>query len=129
MRLAVKRSIARPVVGFGFHTTDFFYLATVQSVDSLDIDSLSPGEHEVTYRLNSVPFIPGVYSIRVGVALGEYFQALFYAENVAQITVFDEHISRSVVSAPNEGFVRLSGEWILKELLPAGSQKHIATCT
>jgi hypothetical protein len=115
MRFAVHRNINRPVVGFGFHTTDFFYLATVQSVDSLDIESLSPGEYEVIYHLRYIPFIPGVYSIRVGVALGEYFQSLFYSENVAQVTVFDERVSRSVVSSPNEGFVRLSGEWRLGE--------------
>jgi hypothetical protein len=113
----VLREIPNPVFGFGFHTTDFVYLATAQSLQQIDRPLLKAGRYRVRYRLARMPFMPGVYAIRVGVALGDAFQSLFYVENAAQVRVVDESMNRAVHSADGEGFVHLEGTW---QLLDAG---------
>ena len=107
----VNRSLPDPIFGLGIHTTDFLYLATSQSLGKLAPGNLSPGIYTLSYKVSSFPFLPGVYSLRLGVALGGSFQPVFYSENVIPIQVIAPHINRAVVSGQNEGFVALDGDW------------------
>ncbi|HET9641945.1 MAG TPA: ABC transporter ATP-binding protein [Burkholderiaceae bacterium] len=108
----VHREIPRPIFGFGVHTTDFLYLATRQSLGSLTIDHLSPGQHEIRFQITGFPFLPGVYSLRLGVALEPSFQPVFYQENVIPLLVTAGTINRAVASNNGtEGFVELNGLW------------------
>jgi ABC-type polysaccharide/polyol phosphate transport system ATPase subunit len=116
MRYMVRQTIVKPIFGFGFHTTDFIYLGTTQSVDKLRLESLQPGEYEISFSLCSVPFVAGVYSLRVGVALGDYFHPLFYAEDLAQISVVQPGANMATVAESGEGFVRLDGDWAATRL-------------
>ena len=109
--LSVHRTIRRPSIGIGVHTTDLLYLATSQSVDALPLAELMPGLHRIRFDIDCFPFVPGVYSFRVGVALGTSFQALFYAENISRILVVGRDTSRAVLSAQGEGFVVMQGGW------------------
>ena len=109
----VFREIPNPVFGFGFHTTDFVYLATTQSLHQIDRQVLNPGRYRIRFRLARMPFLPGVYSIRVGVALGNAFQSLYYVENASQVRVVDETLNRAIHAADGEGFVHLEGDWQL----------------
>ncbi|MCQ9372930.1 ABC transporter ATP-binding protein [Methyloversatilis sp. XJ19-13] len=112
----VRHMIQRPSFGIGVHTTDFLYLATSQSIDVLKVPQLEPGVHTVRYAIRGFPFLPGVYSFRVGVALGDSFQALLYVENVGKLLVTSAPGSRAVASQKSEGFVALEGEWSLSTL-------------
>ncbi len=114
MTFNVKNRLPRPVFGFGFHTTDLLYLATNQSIEALDVKELEPGIHQVQFKINRFPFLPGIYSVRVGVVLGEFFQPIFYAENLFPLHVTASNVSRAVVSHANEGFVGLDAVWNLK---------------
>lgn len=109
----VNRALPDPVFGLGIHTTDFLYLATSQSLGKLAPGNLTPGIYTLIYKVRSFPFLPGIYSLRLGVALAASFQPVLYSENVLPIQVVDPHINRAVTSAQNEGFVALDGEWSL----------------
>jgi lipopolysaccharide transport system ATP-binding protein len=107
----VHTPVPNPVFGLGFHTSDFVYLATQQSIDRLTVKLLEPGEYRLRFKLHRMPFLPGVYAVRLGVALGDSFQPVYYVENAIQLRVIDPDGNRAVLSAGGEGFVRLEGDW------------------
>ena len=107
----VNRQIPEPIFGIGIHTTDFLYLSTSQSIESITLPDLQPGNYTVRYRVQKFPFLPGVYSLRLGVALGRSFQGIFYAENVLPIHVVASGMSRAITSNKSEGFFAMNGEW------------------
>jgi lipopolysaccharide transport system ATP-binding protein len=109
----VNKSLPEPIFGLGVHTTDFLYLATSQSLGKLSPGNLSPGSYTLSYKIRSFPFLPGVYSLRLGVALAGSFQPVFYSENVIPIQVVAPQINRAAVSGQDEGFVALDGDWEL----------------
>ena len=118
----VKKPLPEPIFGLGIHTTDFLYLATSQSLGQLSPGLLTPGIYILNYKIREFPFLPGVYSLRLGVALAGTFQPVFYSENVIPIQVVAPHINRAVVSSHHEGFVALDGEW---ELSVNSSNVHL----
>lgn len=109
----VNKPLEAPIFGLGVHTTDFLYLATSQSIGQLTPGNLAPGTYTLSYKVRSFPFLPGVYSLRLGVALDSSFQPVFYSENVIPLQVIAPYINRAVASGTNEGFVSLDGVWSL----------------
>ena len=128
MTFRVHKAIAKPIIGLGIHTTDLIYLGTVQSVDGLVLNSLETGDHEVMFNLDNMPLVAGVYSLRVGIALGDFFQSLFYSEDVASITVIQPGENLATITQPGEGFVRLAGNWSVTYKNPS-SIAETADCT
>lgn len=130
-----QNKIPKPIFGIGIHTTDFIYLATSQSLHDLQIDELEPGTYCLHYIVHKFPFLPGVYSLRLGVALADSFQPIFYIENALQIQVVAQSINRAITSSQNEGFIALDGTWTMTAFdestnLPSAncidSGKHLA---
>ena len=111
----VNKTLPEPIFGLGIHTTDFLYLATSQSLGQLSPGNLSPGIYTLSYKIHRFPFLPGVYSLRLGVALAGSFQPVFYSENIIPVQVVAPHINRAVVSGQHKGFVALDGDWELAE--------------
>jgi len=109
----VNKTLPEPIFGLGIHTTDLLYLATNQSFGQLESGTLNPGRYIVTYKIRKFPFLPGVYSLRLGIALAGTFQPVFYSEGVIPIQVVAHNINRAVVSYQNEGFIAFDGEWNL----------------
>lgn len=114
----VKRPLPRPIFGIGVHTTDFFFLATSQSTEAIRDANLAPGRYEVAFRVSRFPFLPGVYSLRVGVALGDSFHPVFYSENVLSLPVV-AGTKKTQDLAHGDGFVELEGSWDLRSLAEA----------
>lgn len=108
LRYQVNTELKTPVLGVGIHTTDFIYLATRQSFGQLEIDSLSPGLHEFIFDIPAFPFMPGVYSIRAGMAEGSARRTIFYAENLLHLQVTPDNVTDM---AWNDGLVALPGSW------------------
>jgi len=124
----IHADLPAPIFGIGVHTTDFLYLAKSQSIGSLPTGTLSPGHYVVSYKIHRFPFLPGVHSLRRGVALGGTFQPVPYSENVFSFQGLGKQINRTLQSGSREGFVGLDGEWELtsQELNKASSPVAIA---
>jgi ABC-type polysaccharide/polyol phosphate transport system ATPase subunit len=104
----VTQEIRDPVFGIGIHTTDFIYLATQHSISQLRLDSLKAGLHQLTFEIPSFPFMPGIYSIRAGVAEGKASRTIFYGENLFHLQVVSDNTEDRTW---NEGLVSLPGVW------------------
>jgi ABC-type polysaccharide/polyol phosphate transport system ATPase subunit len=98
--------LKKAVFGVGVHTTDFLYLATDHSDDSMN---MTPGVYEIRCMIKRFPFLPGTYALRVGIAVGEFFRAVFYAENVFTFRVSTREGKRT--QPMHEGVVSWDSEW------------------
>lgn len=107
----VLRPLREPVFGIGVHTTDFVYLATRQSNEQIDVKALGEGSYVVTFDVPAFPFMPGVYSLRAGVAEGASCRTIFYAENLVHLQVVSDSAGDRTW---NEGIVELAGAWSLR---------------
>jgi lipopolysaccharide transport system ATP-binding protein len=110
--------LVKPTFGIGVHTTDFLYLATHNSGMEFARTRLAPGVYETRCRLNQFPFLPGVYSLRLGIGGGEVTRPLFYAENLVHFQVGGKNVIRGAEGT--EGFVPLDVSW---ENISEGSAK------
>lgn len=111
--LDVKKALPDPTFGVGLHTTDFFYLATCQSLGMLKPGVLQPGKYQLHFKIRSFPFLPGTYSFRLGIALSSSFHPVFYCENLSPFQVTSKNVSRATLGGQQEGFIALDGEWAL----------------
>ena len=125
VRYRVKRTIPDAIFGIGVHTTDFLYLATSQSVGHLNAGTLSPGDYQVALKVSSFPFLPGVYSLRFGIAISETFQSLFYGESLMPVLVTAKSVNRASSRGPKDGFVDLEGEWQFSKLEHAQTNANV----
>ena len=117
----VTHEIRVPIFGIGVHTTDFLYLATPHSINHLKLEALEAGRHIVTFDIPSFPFMPGVYSIRAGVAEGTGSRTIFYAENLLHLQVISNRVEDMTW---NEGLVSLPGVWSYKPKAPTLTDKR-----
>jgi hypothetical protein len=101
--------LAKPMFGLGVHTTDFVYLTTDHSEESMHSLAMTPGIYEVRCKIRRFPFLPGVYALRVGIAVGEFVAPVFYAENVFFFQVISRENKRT--QAMQEGFVSWESTW------------------
>jgi hypothetical protein len=89
------------------------YLATQGSEEQLDLRAIAPGVFAILFHIERFPFLPGVYSLRVGVSVGELPSLALYAEGIIQFQVESANINRA--RSMNEGFVPLEGRWEVDE--------------
>ena len=102
--------LVRPRFGIGVHTSDFLYLTTYDSRHEIDMEELAPGKHEAVCTVSSMPFTPGVYSLRLGVSAGAVEKTIFYGENLFNFHVNGEERFRNV--AGTEGLILLDARWL-----------------
>lgn len=111
VRYLVRHSLVEPIFGVGIHTSDFIYLTTEQSYGRLKVGVAEPGIHELSFKMKSIPLLPGVYSFRLGIAGGKSGGAFFYMDNVLNFQITANGISRAWNAASDEGFFALDAEW------------------
>jgi ABC-type polysaccharide/polyol phosphate transport system ATPase subunit len=111
----VNTRLRHPVFGIGIHTTDFIYLATVQSAGHLQVDALEPGVYDVTCEVSRISLLPGVYSLRIGVGVGQFLNATLYADDVIRFQVAAAGINRAWANHESEGFIALNTQWNLED--------------
>ncbi len=92
--------------GFGFHTTDFLYLATHNSEVQLPAVDLEQGEYIIRCSVKRLPLLPGVFSMRFGVTCGSSARAIFYAENLRSFQVTGD-----IPITQRDGFFALESTW------------------
>jgi lipopolysaccharide transport system ATP-binding protein len=101
--------LVKPSFGLGVHTTDFLYLATDNSNRKFAGMRLAPGVYEARCRIRKFPFLPGVYSLRLGINSGELSKTYFYGENLVNFQVGGEDVVRGAEGT--EGFVPMDASW------------------
>jgi ABC-type polysaccharide/polyol phosphate transport system ATPase subunit len=67
VKLAVHRSIQKPEIVIGTHTTDFVYLTAGSTGVFENRPDFEVGIHEVVYRIPSFPLVTGSYCVRLAV--------------------------------------------------------------
>lgn len=106
----LRADLSQPNFGIGIHTTDSLYLATHNSQEQLGRPKLLPsGIYRIDYAVKALPFLPGMYSLRLGIQVGGLSSPIFHVENIAQFQVEAESITRAATS--QSGFVALDGSW------------------
>jgi len=108
-----RTELVKPVFGMGIHTQDFLYLATQDSEDYIKLPRVAPGRFRIECRITKFPLLAGIYSLRLGVGVGELTSTAFYAENVLQFQVEPEGVSRE--QTMREGFIALDTHWQIQE--------------
>lgn len=114
LRFRLRSALQKPIFGVGFHTTDFVYLTTSHSVGNLELSELKPGSHELICRFAKLTLLPGVYSVRAGIAFGSHVVPSFYGESLATFQVISEELNRAWASEANEGFFALDTHWSIR---------------
>lgn len=113
LRLQVHEELHEVTFGFGIHTTDFLYVTTHNSEEQLRVRSMKPGVHEVQCRVEQLPLLPGVYSLRVGITEGQAARNIFYAENLYHLQI--EAGPTPIPITVRDGFFEMSAEWAVIE--------------
>ncbi|MBW2647307.1 MAG: ABC transporter ATP-binding protein [Deltaproteobacteria bacterium] len=111
LKIKTNIELIKPIFALGVHTTDFLYLATHRSLEQIKTDSLSPGLHNLSCKINSFPILPGAYSLRMSISSGEICSTIFYAENILHFTVVSERLRRSEIAS--EGFFQFNANWTI----------------
>jgi len=126
IRLHFKANIALkdPTFGIGAHTPDLIFVANDDSILSISETCVfNPGEFQVEYHISEISLLPGVYAIRVGVALKGNDRPLFYGESLCHFQVYSDTLSRS--RTVNQGFVSFGGKWIIGDMDIAGGAEEV----
>jgi hypothetical protein len=110
VRIRLLKELDKVSFGVGVHTTDFIYLTTHTSERQIATGVMSPGEYEVACRVKQFPLLPGVYSLRLGIAAGVAGRTVFYAENLYnfQVVRIDGGPHPLVI---REGFLAMDATW------------------
>lgn len=110
LRFKVMNELQDLTFGVGVHTTDFLYLTTHNSEGQLHVRRIEPGICTVECRMDTMPLLPGVYSLRVGVTAGAAAADVFYGENLLHFQV----VSNPAYPIPvpiRHGFFALDATW------------------
>ncbi|HIA08903.1 MAG TPA: ATP-binding cassette domain-containing protein [Chromatiaceae bacterium] len=86
VRLKINKTIRKPEIVIGTHTTDFVYLTGDSTSQNLTLDELQPGRYEFTCTWPSYPLRAGVYCFRV-VVFNEIRGMLLSGEGLAMFKV------------------------------------------
>lgn len=108
--LRVHQPLPRPLLVFGLHTIDFFYVWTTVSPPGTFPDTLPPGDHEVQIVVERFPFNNGAFSVRVSIDIGEVLKNIFYAESLLHFSAYSPTLNRARSEA--EGIIALRTRWL-----------------
>ncbi|NOU15629.1 MAG: ABC transporter ATP-binding protein [Methylococcaceae bacterium] len=110
-KIHVLHELEAVTFGFGFHTTDFLYLTTHNSEEQLNINRLLPGDHVITCKVNQLPLLPGIYSIRFGMTAGEAARDVFYGESLKHFQIVGD-----IPITIRDGFFALDAFWMENDI-------------
>ena len=113
LRIKLKQEVTKLTFGIGVHTPDLLYLTTIHSEGVLNIEKLTPGEFQIVCQIPQFPFLPGTYSLLLGISEGISSRSLFYGENLLHFQVITNESNRIPITVRG-GFVGLNADWSLK---------------
>ena len=103
-----KQKIDQSEIVYGFHTTDFFYISSMGTAHIENRPDLVVGINMIECHIPSLPLVPGVYCLRVGV-LDKFRREMFYEEMLNIFTVKAQGIEVSKI--PILGVVHIPVQW------------------
>jgi len=86
VKFNVNKTLQRPEIVVGTHTTDFFYLSASSTALIEDRPDLDVGSHEVEYIVPSFPLVAGTYCVRFAI-FDQYQRKIFTGETLKIFTV------------------------------------------
>jgi ABC-type polysaccharide/polyol phosphate transport system ATPase subunit len=101
--------IEQPEIIIGFHTTDFFYIASMGNGHLESRPHMKQGSNIAECKIPNLPLMPGVYAIRLGV-LDKNGREIFYGEMLKTFPVNSSSIPQSKMS--QLGVVHVRSEWL-----------------
>jgi len=108
------------IFGVGIHTNDFLYLADKDTEDDgLITQDIQPGIFTVRCKIRNFPLLQGVYSLRIGVAVGPVYRIAYYAEGIHPFEVKGHQKLRP------QGFIALDTDWTI---VPDSESSNKGTC-
>lgn len=109
IRYKVTDTLKKNVIfGVGIHTNDFLYLADKDTEDDgLITQDVQPGILTVHCNVRNFPLLQGVYSLRLGVAVGPIYRIAYYAEGICPFEVKGQQKLRP------QGFIALNTDWAI----------------
>lgn len=112
IRIHAHRPLIAPIFVFGIHTTDFVYITTTTSPQSLRDTTFSPGDHTLILNINKFPLLPGAYSVRFSLDVEDPIKNILYGDNLCHFSISSGGLQRTASSC--EGFFLLNTNWQLK---------------
>jgi lipopolysaccharide transport system ATP-binding protein len=113
LHFRVHMQLSNPQFAIGLHTTDFLYLMGDYSERDICLESLPPGNYKVTCRLPRLQLMPGIYSLHLGVGVGQTQRAAYYADSVLQLEVLPNPDHRKW--SRKSGLFGLEAQWEIVE--------------
>ncbi len=105
-----KRALKNLAFGIGAHTPDMIFVANDDSsLSSSKECTIESGIFQINYQISEFSLLPGIYSLRIGIAHKDSDFGLFYGENLYHFQVYSDSLSRS--RTVNQGFFNFGGEW------------------
>ncbi len=112
------KTLFRPEVVVGLHTSDFVHVISVSNALTDNRPNIEPGTHQFTCRLSDIPLRPFSYSLRLAF-LDQYRQLLWYAENIRPVLISAGKYD--VTKLPEAGLVDVPAEWHFNPSAPPTS--------
>lgn len=112
IQIKTTEPLINPIFSIGIHTTDFLYLGTERSENSLPVEALPSGIHQIKCTFHALNLLQGVYSIRASIVAGKIPIDVLYSENLSHFQVLPED-GHAVADMRGEGFFKFKATWEL----------------
>jgi hypothetical protein len=96
----------------GIQTPDFVNLTHQASFDRINLERIPKGTFKLQCRFLKPPFLAGLYTLRIGVGVGEVMHTAFYGEDLLsfQIVPSDSSYEQSM----RDGIITTNADWKLE---------------
>jgi ABC-type polysaccharide/polyol phosphate transport system ATPase subunit len=116
--LQANDDLVRPAFGIGIQTMDFVYLTHQESFGQIELDVIPKGSiFRVVCRYKAPPLLSGVYTLRVGVGVGELMHTAFYAEDILPFQIEARELTGE--QTMRQGLISTQAEWSIEPSHPA----------
>ncbi|MEZ0123229.1 MAG: polysaccharide ABC transporter ATP-binding protein [Candidatus Reddybacter sp.] len=86
INFTLDRTLKKPEIIIGTHTTDFVYLTSSTTSTMRDKPDLAKGGHEIEFSIPSFPLVPGIYCVRF-IVRDELGVSVYMGETLKTFTV------------------------------------------
>jgi len=100
--------VKQPEIVVGFHTTDFFYVASMGNIHMPERPDIGKGTNTVECNIESLPLMPGTYALRFAI-LDNARNELLHAEQLNPFTVHSGDIPQAKL--PVLGIIHIPVDW------------------